>query len=74
MNLNKTIYLLRKQQQQLNYLNNITYHKSYYEKNKCKIIENSKNYRNNVQSMIDKYYKKEKTPINIETGKYIIEF
>jgi hypothetical protein len=74
MSLNKTIYLLRKQQQQLSYLNNISYYKSYYEKNKSKIIENSKNYRNNIQSMIDKYYKREKTPVVIEIGKYIIEF
>ena len=74
MSLNKTIYKLRKEQQQLSYLNNISYYKSYYEKNKSKIIESSKNYRNNIQSLIDKYYKREKTPVVIETGKYIIEF
>jgi hypothetical protein len=74
MNLNKTIYLLRNQQQQLNYLNNIIYYKSYYEKNKSKLIENSKNYRKNIQCMIDKYDKREKTMVNIEFGKYIIEF
>jgi hypothetical protein len=74
MNLNKTIYLLRKQQQQLSYLNNISYYKSYYEKNKSKIIENSKNYRRNIQCMIDKYYKKDKTPVKLEIGKFIVEF
>jgi hypothetical protein len=74
MNLNKTIYLLRNQQQQLNYLNNIIYYKSYYEKNKSKLIENSKNYRKNIQCMIDKYDKREKPMVNIEFGKYIIEF